>query len=299
MPYMPGGTGALNRMNMMDAMDMMDMQGATGLTELPGLPDEMAEGRHEAVRSRHGKVLELVRENGFMSIGALAERFGVTPQTIRRDINILSRQGLVQRHHGGAGPILSTENMDYLDRRVLCLQEKREIAKLVARQIGPRSSLFINIGTTTEEVAKALFKHERLRVITNNLNVAQILCKNASIEVIVSGGLVRHKDCGIVGEATIDFIRQFKVDYGIIGISSIDMDGTLLDFDYREVRAARAIMENSRKVFLVTDHTKFGRNAMVRLGSIEEVDAVFTDRRPPDELVEIIRRANVALHVAK
>ncbi|UZP69133.1 DeoR family transcriptional regulator [Desulfovibrio mangrovi] len=248
---------------------------------------------------RHEQVLQLIREQGFMSIGTLSERFNVTPQTVRRDINILSRQGLLQRHHGGAGPVLSTENVDYLDRRIMCLQEKREIAQLVAEQVPARSSLFINIGTTTEEVAKALFKHERLRVITNNLNVAQIMSKNSSFEVIVSGGLVRHKDCGIVGEATIDFIRQFKVDYGIIGISSIDMDGTLLDFDYREVRAARAIMENSRKVFLVTDHTKFGRNAMVRLGSIEEVDALFTDKRPPEELVEIMRRSGVALHVAE
>ncbi|WBF69288.1 DeoR family transcriptional regulator [Desulfovibrio subterraneus] len=248
---------------------------------------------------RHEQVLQLIREQGFMSIGALAEMFSVTPQTVRRDINILSRQGLLQRHHGGAGPVLSTENVDYLDRRIMCLQEKREIARLVAQQIPARSSLFINIGTTTEEVAKALFKHDKLRVITNNINVAQTMSKNASFEVIVSGGLVRHKDCGIVGEATIDFIRQFKVDYGIIGISSIDMDGTLLDFDYREVRAARAIMENSRKVFLVTDHTKFGRNAMVRLGSIEEIDALFTDKRPPEELVEIMRRAGVALHVAE
>ncbi|GFM34271.1 DeoR family transcriptional regulator [Desulfovibrio subterraneus] len=261
--------------------------------------EEAAEGRHEAVRMRHEQVLQLIREQGFMSIGALAEMFSVTPQTVRRDINILSRQGLLQRHHGGAGPVLSTENVDYLDRRIMCLQEKREIARLVAQQIPARSSLFINIGTTTEEVAKALFKHDKLRVITNNINVAQTMSKNASFEVIVSGGLVRHKDCGIVGEATIDFIRQFKVDYGIIGISSIDMDGTLLDFDYREVRAARAIMENSRKVFLVTDHTKFGRNAMVRLGSIEEIDALFTDKRPPEELVEIMRRAGVALHVAE
>ena len=255
--------------------------------------------KHAAVKSRHQQILRLVRDHGFIAIGTLAERFDVTPQTIRRDINILNRQGLLQRHHGGAGPILSTENVDYMERQVLCLHEKQVIAALCAKHIQPRSSLFINIGTTTEEVAKALCGHERLRVITNNLNVAKILSGNSQMEVIVSGGMVRHKDCGIVGEAAVDFIRQFKVDCGIIGISGIDMDGTLLDFDYREVRAARAIIENSRKVYLVTDHTKFGRNAMVRLGSIEEIDALFTDKRPPEELVEIMRRAGVALHVAQ
>ena len=256
-------------------------------------------GKHASVRTRHTQIVNLVREQGFVAIGTLASQFNVTPQTIRRDINILSKQGRLQRHHGGAGPVFSTENVDYTDRKVLCLQEKQVIAKLVAKRIPNRSSLFINMGTTNEEVAKALIHHKKLRVITNNLNVAKTLSGNSDIEVIVTGGLVRPKDCGIVGEAAIDFIRQFKVDYGIIGISGVDQDGTLLDFDYREVTAARSIMDNSRKIFLVTDHTKFGRNAMVRLGNIKEVDAMFTDKMPPAELVEVMKHNEVELHVGE
>jgi DeoR family glycerol-3-phosphate regulon repressor len=169
----------------------------------------------------------------------------------------------------------------YNERKVLCFREKQKIAQILAQQIPDNASLFINIGTTTEAIAHALCNHKRLRVITNNLNVASIMSANEKFEVIVAGGLVRHRDQGIIGEATIDFISQFKVDYGIIGISGIDIDGTLLDFDYREVRAARAIMDNSRKVFPGADHTKFGRNAMVRLGNIVEIDCLFTDRQPP------------------
>jgi len=256
-------------------------------------------GKHASVRLRHQQIVELARESGFVAIGTLAETFKVTPQTIRRDINILCGHGLLQRHHGGAGPMLSTENVDYTDRKILCLKEKETIAGLVAQHIPPRSSLFINMGTTNEAVARALVNHDGLRVITNNLNVAKTLSVRKEIEVIISGGLVRHKDGGIVGEAAIDFIRQFKVDYGIIGISGVDKDGTLLDFDYREVTAARSIIDNSRKVFLVTDHTKFGRNAMVRLGSIEEIDALFTNRTPPVELVKVLRQHEVQLHVAE
>jgi DeoR family glycerol-3-phosphate regulon repressor len=254
--------------------------------------------KHAAVRHRHQEILEMIGESGFASIQSLADHFGVTPQTIRRDLNILGDHGMVLRFHGGAGLAVSTENVDYADRKVLCLPEKKRIAMITASHIPTRASLFINIGTTNEEVAKNLFNHERLRVITNNLNVAKILADHSNVEVIVAGGLVRQRDCGIVGEAASDFIRQFKVDYGIIGISGIDLDGTLLDFDYREVRAARAIIENSRKVFLVADHTKIGRNAMVRLGNIEEIDALFTDRQPPAELVEVLHRAEVELHVA-
>lgn len=255
--------------------------------------------KHASVRSRHSEIVDLVREQGFIAIGDLATKFDVTPQTVRRDINTLSKQGLIQRHHGGAGPVFSTENVDYTDRKILWLREKKIIAKLVAAHIPNRSSLFINMGTTNEEVAKALVHHERLRVITNNLNVAKTLSVNSGMEVIVAGGIIRPKDCGIVGESAVDFIRQFKVDYGIIGISGVDKDGTLLDFDYREVTAARSIMDNSRKIFLVTDHTKFGRNAMVRLGNIQECDAMFTDRAPSQELIDVMEHSEVELHVAE
>ena len=87
--------------------------------------------------------------------------------------------------------------------------------------------------------------------------------------MVVAGGVVRARDGGIVGEAAIDLIRQFSVDFAVIGISGIDLDGALLDFDYREVRVAQAIIANSRQVFLAADHTKFGRNALVRLGQLE------------------------------
>jgi DeoR family glycerol-3-phosphate regulon repressor len=186
----------------------------------------------------------------------------------------------------------------YTERKVLCFREKQKIARLLARHIPDNASLFINIGTTTEAIAHALSNHKRLRIITNNLNVASIMSTNKNFEVIVAGGLVRHRDQGIIGVATIDFINQFKVDYGIIGISGIDTDGTLLDFDYREVRAARAIIDNSRSVFLAADHTKFGRNAMVRLGGIAEIDALFTDRHPPAGLTEVLSSAEITLHVA-
>lgn len=250
------------------------------------------------LNERHEKIKQIVLANGFVTIDQLAKEFGVTPQTIRRDINTLSKSGAIQRFHGGAGAASSTENVAYTERKILCYEEKQRIAKLVALQIPDGASMFINIGTTTEAVAQALVHHKRLRVITNNLNVANILSVNENFEVIVAGGIVRHRDGGLIGQATIDFIQQFRVDYGIIGISGIDTDGTLLDFDYREVRAARAIIDNSRKVFLATDHTKFGRNAMVRLGNIAEIDALFTDQAPPQALVDVMDQTEVQLFVA-
>ncbi len=247
---------------------------------------------------RQNHIMDLVQRHGFVSIEALAQQLAVTPQTIRRDINELCDDARLQRYHGGAGLPSSVENLSYSTRQVLCLEEKQRIAAEVARHIPDQASLFINIGTTTEEVAKALMGHSGLRVITNNLNVAGVMSGKEDFEVIVAGGVVRPRDRGIVGEATIDLIRQFKVDFGIIGISGIDAEGELLDFDYREVRVAQAIIEHSRQVFLAADHSKFGRSAMVRLGDLSQVDALFTDRPPPAAMRAMLSSAGLRVRVA-
>ena len=248
---------------------------------------------------RQNHILSLVRRHGFVSIEALAQQLEVTPQTVRRDINELCEDARLQRYHGGAGLPSSVENLSYSTRQVLCLEEKKRIAREVARHIPDHASLFINIGTTTEEVAKALMDHAGLRIITNNLNVAGIMSGKSEFEVIVAGGVVRPRDRGIVGEATIDLIRQFKVDIGIIGISGIDNEGELLDFDYREVRVAQTIIEHSRQVFLAADHSKFGRSAMVRLGNLSQIDVLFTDRPPPAAMRDMLGAAGVSVQVAE
>ena len=156
----------------------------------------------------------------------------------------------------------------------------------------------LNIGTTTEAVAHELMHHRGLRVITNNLNVAAILSDNPECEVIVAGGVVRSRDRGIVGEATVDFIRQFKADIGLIGISAIESDGSLRDYDYREVQVARTIIEHSREVWLAADHSKFNRPAMVELGHVSQLDRLFTDAMPPPPFPEMLAEADVQCEIA-
>ena len=249
------------------------------------------------LNSRHREILELAKQRGFLPTDELAQLFDVTAQTIRRDINTLCDEGLMRRYHGGAGLASSIENVDYSSRQVLNHEAKIRIAHKAVEHIPDNSSLFINIGTTTEEVAKALTGRKNLRIITNNLNVAAMLCGNESFEVIVAGGVVRG-DRGVIGESTIDFIRQFKVDFGIVGISGIDADGTLLDFDYREVRVAQAIIENSRQVLLVADHTKFNITPMVKLGSFADIDALITDQLPPEPIRDVLAETKTRLILA-
>ena len=249
--------------------------------------------------ARHERIIETVMDQGFVSVETLAKQFSVTPQTIRRDIKKLADLGYLQKFHGGAGASSSVQNISYTTRKQLYSEEKTRIAEKLVGYIPNRASVFLNIGTSTEEVARGLKTTKKgLRVITNNLNVAAILGAKEDFEVIIAGGVVRSRDMGITGEATIEFIRQFKVDFGVIGVSGIDADGSLLDFDYNEVRVSREIMLNSRKVFLVADSSKFGRNAMVRLGELSEIDMVFTDKEPPDTYKKAILAADTKLVVA-
>jgi DeoR family glycerol-3-phosphate regulon repressor len=248
---------------------------------------------------RQTLLLDELRARGSLSIEVLAERFGVTLQTVRRDVSLLSDAGLVARFHGGVRlPGSTTENIAYRQRQQLNEAAKLRIAKAVARAVPNGCSLLINIGTTTEAIARELLRHQGLRVITNNLNVAAILSDNPDCEVIVAGGVVRSRDRGIVGEVTVDFIHQFRVDIALIGISGIESDGTLRDFDYREVKVARAIIEHAREVWVAADHSKFNRPAMVQLAKLSEVDVLFTDQLPPGPFPALLAEAGVQCEVA-
>jgi DeoR family transcriptional regulator, glycerol-3-phosphate regulon repressor len=243
---------------------------------------------------RQEMLLDEVRAQGSVSVELLAEKFDVTLQTVRRDVKLLSDAGLLARFHGGVRvPSSTTENIEYQQRQLLNKLAKQQIARTVAAAVPAGCSLILNIGTTTEAIARELLRHKGLRVITNNLNVAAILSDNPDCEVIVAGGIVRARDRGIVGEVTVDFIKQFKVDIGLIGISGIEADGTLRDFDYREVKVANAIIEHSREVWVAADHSKFNRPAMVELARFDHVDMLFTDKTPPSPFPDLLATAGV------
>ncbi len=245
--------------------------------------------------SRQAEIIELAKLDGRVLVEDLSGRYAVSPQTIRKDLNDLCDRQLLNRIHGGATFPSGTENMEYEARRQIASREKQAIGLAAAGLIASNASLFINIGTTTEAVGEALTNHQEMMVITNNINVANKLRLRPSIEVIIAGGVVRGSDGGIVGEAAVDFIRQFKVDFAVIGASAIDADGALLDFDFREVKVAQAIIANARHVILVADSTKFERTAPVRIAQIVQVHTFITDRCPIPSLRRICSDNNVNL----
>ncbi len=236
---------------------------------------------------RQTEILKLARDQGKVVVEDLAAHFAVTLQTIRRDLTDLCDAGTLTRVYGGAILSSGVVNIGYEERRSLNPEEKEQIGRLCAEAIPDEASLFLNIGTTTEAVARALLGHQNLLVVTNNLNVANILAANQSAEVIVAGGVLRRADAGLVGDMTLEIVRHFKVDYAVIGTSGLDEEGDLLDFDFREVRVSQAIIRQARRTFLVADRSKFGRSAPVRIASLSEIDTFFTDALPPAAVLQL------------
>lgn len=247
---------------------------------------------------RQMQILDLVRASGRASVEELSSGLRVTPQTIRRDLAELAEQGVLDRVHGGAILRSGASNIAYEERRRMNEEAKAAIGRACAARIPDNSSVILNIGTTTEAVARALLRHRNLTVVTNNMNVANILAANDGCEVLVAGGLLRRSDGGLVGDLTRDFMANFKTDCAIIGCSALDGDGDILDFDLAEVRVSRAMLRQARECWLVADSAKLARTAPIRVVSLADLDAVFTDRPLPEGLAQVCAQGRTEVVVA-
>ncbi|MFK7751438.1 MAG: DeoR/GlpR family DNA-binding transcription regulator [Sedimentitalea sp.] len=247
------------------------------------------------VESRQEAILGLLRAHDRVDVEDLAGHFDVSTQTIRSDLRGLAQGGLVARTRGGARHVPAATSRDYSERRKQMADQKEALGTLAASLIPDNCSVALNIGTTTEQVARALSAHSGLVVMSNNINIINALMSSPIKELILVGGAVRQSDGAIVGEDAVEFISRYKVDFAVIGTSALDEDGSVLDYDSREVAVARAILRNARTRILVSDHSKFERTAQVRICDVSELDYVVTDAEPPAPFAEAAARANTTI----
>lgn len=242
---------------------------------------------------RHQEILELLSQCGFATTEDLVAHFDVSPQTIRRDLNELAELDKIQRHHGGASLLSFGNAGNGCAWKVVQQEEKSRMACAIASRIPDGASLFINTGSTTEAVARALLDHRDLRIITNSLNVASILTARDDFTVIIAGGEIRSADGGITGTAVQDFLGQFRVDFGITSVKAVDSAGTLLVNDFHDAAITQVLLSNSRCTFLAADHTKFGKGAMIKASDMGLINVLFTDLPLTEELEELLKLHHV------
>jgi len=243
-------------------------------------------------------IFQHVRRNGRVLVEELVDMFGTTPQTIRKDLQALADANKVMRFHGGAALLAGIEYTSFEARKHMAAKEKDVIGKAVAHLIPNNIVLMLNIGTTTAAVAQKLKYHAGLKIITDNVSIANDLRTFSGINVMVPGGSVRRSDGAIIGEAAVEFLGQFRADIAVIGTAAIDADGMLFDYDLREAHVARAIIKNSRHVILAADHTKFDCSAPVQIGHLSQVDTLVTDKCESDTMLALCDKHNVELVIA-
>ncbi len=240
------------------------------------------------LNTRQAMIAEMLCHHDYFNVDELSSKFGVTSQTIRRDLQVLTEKGIARRKHGGVERLVLTQNQTYISRQVLNSSAKHRIATELAKHIPNGVSLAFSIGTTPEVAAQALLQHKNLRIVTNNLNIAMLMTVNPTFEINIAGGRVRNDDRDVIDSSAEKLFSAYRVDVGIFGVAGVDEDGTLLDFNEQEVITRQTIQKNCRQSFLVLDHSKFSRPAHVRGGFIGNVSKVFCEKKPPSQIEQIL-----------
>ncbi|MCX6950609.1 MAG: DeoR/GlpR family DNA-binding transcription regulator [Verrucomicrobia bacterium] len=237
--------------------------------------------------ARQAKIRDRFSEKPGVSIGELAQEFGVSEMTIRRDLAALEAKSHIQRTHGGA---MLTERMmlefDYRDRRAINRAAKCAIAAEARKRVQPGQRLILDTGTTTLELAALLKDGENLTVITPSLAVASELQHAAGVEVILLGGVIRRGSPDLTGPATEHCLELFAADIAFQGADAIGLDGSIYNSDLRLARVDQLMRRVATRSCVLADHTKIGHTALARSGTLADVDTFITNRGAPAEALK-------------
>jgi DeoR/GlpR family transcriptional regulator of sugar metabolism len=243
---------------------------------------------------RRQAILRAVR-SGTAHVTALADEFGVSEMTVRRDLQALASDGKLERVHGGAVDVESER--PFSEIVVERLEAKDRIGRAAAALVEDGQTVMIDIGTTTLQVARHL-RGRSLTVVTTNLAVYEELLPEPDIELVLPGGAVRRNYLSLVGMLAEDALRRLRADIAFLGTSGIDADLAVWDTTMVEVPIKRAMIAASKRTVLLADAEKFGMDAMVRVCEASELDAIVTDERVPTERREALDEAGVEVIVA-
>ena len=250
---------------------------------------------------RREKILELLKQEGQVTVLELSKTLGATPVTIRNDLDSLAQDGRLERIQGGAVAISATTSpwMDYNTKGMaVCAAEKRAIAHCILTKIHDGDTLFINSGTTTLTVAEVLSRHKRINVVTNSLSVAQLLAHSVTSRVVLLGGEL-NSDYGFTyGGDAIEQLRRYQPTWSILSVDGVDPDGGITTYHAEEVMIDRMMMERAHRTMIASDHRKIGCAGFTRICGIDRRHTLVTDSGCETAALERIRATGAEVCVA-
>lgn len=244
-------------------------------------------------RQRQARIAEIIWQQGQMSVDALAQRFHVSAETIRRDLGQLAEGGLLQKVHGGAKPLRLRSEGSFQERMAENAEGKQAIARKVLDLVEPGDTLFIDTGSTTLACAEALAEVERLTVITNSVRIAQALGGSPTNRVFLVGGVYGNDNGQTLGPLAIGQVEGFQADHAIVTVAALDPAVGAMDSDFEEAQVARAMIAHARNVYVLADRSKVGRSAAFRVCRLDEIDILVTDGDLDPDYAEPLRSAGV------
>jgi len=251
---------------------------------------------------RRQLIVAFIEKNGGATVAELKERFRVSDVTVRRDLTQLSKQGYIERGHGGAVPrrfrrSQGLPELPVLERAHLMVAEKRRIGEAAARYVEDGDVVLISGGSTTAEMVPYLSGRRELTVATNALNIASLLTPYQNIRTVITGGVLRHSELSMLGPLAEDALGNLRVDKLFMGSPAIHVDYGLSADDTTEVQSDRNIMAAAREVIVLADHTKFGKIAMMRVAPIVQVRRLITDSGIPGSTLAALREVGIEVEV--
>lgn len=247
-------------------------------------------------KQRQARVLEVIEREGEVTVDSLSAEFGVSAETIRRDLALLAETGAVQKVHGGARRMRLHSEGTFDQRMDEAAAEKAEIARKVANVIAPRDTCFIDTGSTTLACAHALSEIDELTVVTNSVRIAQVMARgHGKARVHLVGGLFAADNGETVGADAVEQIGRFHADYAIIGVAALDTSAGPSAANFDEASVARAMCSNAQKVIVVAHAGKFGRQAAHRICRFDDIDMLVSNEGPVGPLRNVLRSSGVRL----
>lgn len=249
---------------------------------------------------RKRKISQFIKENKKATVTELSELFGVSESTIRRDLEELDEQGVIQRAHGGAVVVeRAAPEPPIIQRMVENEEAKRSIGQAAAELVRDGETVFLGSGTTTLEVARNLVKRDNLTVITNALNIANLFAGKSYITVIVIGGLLRHSELSMIGHFTEQVLKELHADKVIMGMRAISVEEGLTNDYLPETMTDRMIIQFAPEVILVADHTKFGKVSTAYVAPVKQITTLVTDAETDPALLIRLREMGIQVIVAE
>ncbi len=239
---------------------------------------------------RRARLMKIINEQGYVQVTDLVEEFGVTPVTIRRDLQIMEMEGLLIRKRGGAVRRSQgvTMELPYIIKQVQNVDIKKRIAEVALGMVEDGYSIILDSGSTTFELAQQLVTKTRLSVVTNDLYIATKLAANPDINLICTGGVARSNVFSLQGAIAESCFRNLRVEITFLGADAIHPDGGIYNVNIDEVSVKHAMIESAPKVVLLVDSSKFEVCGFAKICTLSQIDTVITDAGISPETKEMI-----------